>query len=181
MTHLGETSDRFIRRASTTAIVTFALLLTGTAGAIAWPRLAHTLGVKPPAPMAAYQIGQRVDVPAAWYEASPYTVVLFASSACGACQTAQPFLKQLVTNLKGRANVVLATKPGDAAGDGAYGRDLGLKETAIRTIDEPLNVRSTPTLVLVNQRGEILGAWEGVGPSARQQAIASAIERATGL
>ena len=164
--------------AAMTTIVTCALLLAGTAGTVAWPRLRHTLGVRPAAAAAAaaYRTGQVVDVPADWYQSSPYTVVLFARAACGPCQTAQPFFKQLVTDLKGRAAVVLVGGDDDREGDVGYGRSLGLKDTGIQMAPEGLKVRATPTLVLVNQRGEILGAWEGVGTATRQTTIAKAIE-----
>ena len=62
--------------------------------------------------------------------------------------------------------------------DAAYARSLGTPDASIKTSPADLRVRSTPTLVLVNQRGEILKAWEGVGPPDKQAAIARAIDAA---
>jgi thioredoxin-like negative regulator of GroEL len=39
-----------------------------------------------------------------------------------------------------------------------------------------LRVRATPTLVLVNAQGQVLAAWEGVGPEKQQQQIAKTIQ-----
>lgn len=176
-------SDRTINRAATTMVMTCVLLLGATVVAVAWPRITHTLGVTAPAAPreAAYRTGQTIDVPAEWYRSSPYTVVLFARASCGACQTAQPFFKQLVAGLKGRASVVLAGSEQEREDDAAYGRALGLKDPSLLVAPAGLKVRATPTLVLINQRGEVLGAWEGVGPPERQTTIAKAIDRAIGV
>ena len=178
---LTERSDRAIHRMAAAMLVTCALVLGATAVAVAWPRLTHTLGVKPVPRELAYKTGQTIDVPAEWYQSSPYTVVLFARASCGACQNAQPFFKQLVTGLKGRAAVVLAGGEQGQDDDAQYGRALGLKDPAIRVAPDGLKVRATPTLVLINRRGEILGAWEGVGPPEQQTTIAKAIDRAIGV
>src|SRR5262245_23715517 len=181
MTAVTKRSDRAIHRVATTMLVTCVLLLGATVVAVAWPRITHTLGVKPPAREIAYKTGQTIDVPSDWYQSSPYTVVLFARASCGACQNAQPFFKQLVSGLKGRATVVLAGGELEREDDAQYGRALGLKDAAIRVAPAGLKVRATPTLVLINQRGEILGAWEGVGPPEQQTTIAKAIDRAIGV
>jgi len=159
-----------------------ALVLGTTALVVAWPRLTTTLGVKStPTRNAAYRTGQTVDVPASWYEASPYTLLVFARASCGACQQAQPFFKQLTSGLKGRASVLMVGSDLDRENDAAYGRAIGLKDASIQVAPDGLKVRVTPTVVLINKRGEILGAWEGVGPADQQDAIAKAIDRAIGL
>jgi peroxiredoxin len=162
-------------------LVTCALMLAATVVAVAWPRITHSLGVKPAVREAAYRTGQTIDVPADWYQNAPYTMVLFARANCGACQNAQPFFKQLANGLKGRAAVILAGSEQDREEDSEYARALGLKDPAIRITPAGLKVRLTPTLVLINRRGEILGAWEGVGPVEQQSTIAKAIDRAIGI
>ena len=181
MKPVTQRGDRAINRAATTMLVTCVLLLGATVVAVAWPRITHTLGVVPAAREAAYRTGQTIDVPAEWYQSSGYTVVIFARASRGACQQAQPFFRQLVSGLKGRASVVLAGSPQERDDDAAYGRALGLKDAALQVAPVGLKVRATPTLVLLNQRGEILGAWEGVGPPEQQTTIAKAIDRASGV
>jgi hypothetical protein len=181
VTPVNTRADSLVGRAATTAIVTCLLLVAGTVGAIAWPRLAVTLGVTPAGRAAPYVTGQTIDVPADWYRTSPHTLVLFARAGCSACQAAQPFFKQLVTDLKGRATMVLVSSSDDRERDAEYGRGLGLKDPAIQVTPGNLKVELVPTLVLVNQRGEILGAWEGVGPADQQATVAKAIARAIGL
>jgi len=181
MKPIAQRSDRAIHRVATTMMVTCMLLLAATVVAVAWPRITHTLGVKPAVREAAYRTGQVIDVPEDWYQSSPYTVVLFARASCGACQNAQPFFKELASDLKGRAAVILASSEQEREEDAEYGHGIGLKDPAIRITPAGLKVRVTPTLVLINRRGEILGAWEGVGPAEQQSTIAKAIDRAIGI
>jgi hypothetical protein len=181
MKALSQRSDRAIHRGATMMLVTCLLVLGTTVVVVAWPRITNSLGVKPAPRELSYRTGQMIDVPADWYQSSPYTIVLFARASCGACQTAQPFFKQLASGLKGRAVVVLAGGEEERDADAEFGRAIGLKDPAIRVAPAGLKVRATPTLVLINQRGEILGAWEGVGPPEQQTTIAKAIDRALGI
>jgi hypothetical protein len=119
-------------------------------------------------------------VPAEWYRGSARTLVLFGQASCGACQDAKPFLQQLVSTLHGRTAVVVAS-PGNAlADDTAWAAAIGIPGTAVHAVPGRLRVRVTPTLVIVNQQGEILGAWEGIGPPDKHADLAYAINQALG-
>ena len=43
-----------------------------------------------------------------------------------------------------------------------------------------LRVRATPTLVLVNAQGQMLAAWEGVGPEKQQAQITQTLSHSVG-
>ena len=171
-------SDRTLSRLSVAASFGLVLMVGATAGYIGWPRVAAAIGVKPAAAPPAYAAGQRIDTPADWYNAAPKTLVLFARASCAACEKAQPFLKGLVAGLDGRAAAVLAHPAGADQEDIAYARSLGVDDPNIRVVTANLRVRATPTLVLVNQQGAILAAWEGAGAGDRQAEIARTIEAA---
>jgi peroxiredoxin len=151
------------------------LILRVTAMMVAWPRVTNALGMRR-GPLPAYRAGQTIDAPADWYSASPYTLVVFARASCGACQTAQPFLKQLVADLGSKSAVVLATTGKEPKEELGYGESLGLADASVKVVPAGLRVRATPTLVLVDQRGQVLAAWEGVGPEKQQQLIQETIE-----
>lgn len=172
-------SDHTLNRLSVAASVGLVLMLGATSGYIAWPKVAHAIGIKPapppPAPPA-YVAGQQIDVPAAWYNAAPTTLVLFARESCGACQKAQPFLKELVSSLDGRASVVMAHPAGTDVEDVAFAKALGIGDTNVRVVTAGLRVNATPTLVLVNQQGAILAAWEGAGKADKQAEIKKTID-----
>jgi hypothetical protein len=153
-------------------------MVAATAGYIAWPRVENVMGLEAAPAAPAYASGQRVDVPAAWYESSPKTLIIFGRASCAACEKAQPFLKGLVTRLNGRASAVLAHPPGGEAEDIAFARSLGVTDDRIVVVGGGLRVRATPTLVLVNRDGTVLEAWEGTGPPERQSSILKTIDAA---
>ena len=147
-------SDRTLNRLSVAASFGLVLMVGATTGYIAWPKVAHAFGMKSLSRRRcpAYVAGQQIDVPAAWYNAAPKTLMLFARASCGACQKAQPFLKELVASLNGRASVLMAHPPGADIEDAAFAKSLGIggRERAHRHAG--LRVHATPTLVLVNSR-----------------------------
>jgi hypothetical protein len=106
--------------------------------------------------------------------------VLIAQSACGACQKAEPYFRTLVTHLDGRARVVMASPGPRPDVELAYARRIGIREDAFFTAPPGLRARLTPTLVVVNRSGRIVGAWEGVGPAERHAALTRAIDEAMG-
>lgn len=170
-------SDTAIRRAASAATVGLIALVLLTAGQIFWPNDAFG---GPEAPAPAYQAGDLIDTPAAWHDASPYTLMIFAQASCGACQAAKPYLNDLVAHLDGRATAILATPGREAAWDTQYGTELGVSDDRRYVVPPGLRVRATPTLVVVDQRGEILGAWEGVGPPDEHPALTAAIDQIIG-
>jgi hypothetical protein len=169
-------SARTIDRFSIAATLGLVLMVAATAGYIGWPRVAGAIGFKPAPPPPAYASGQRIDVPAAWYDSSPKTLIIFGRASCVACEKAQPFLKGLVTRLNGRAAAVFAHPAGAADQDTAFARSLGIPSDRIVVAGADLRVRATPTLVLVNKNGTVLDAWEGAGPPERQSSIVKAID-----
>jgi thiol-disulfide isomerase/thioredoxin len=173
-------SERALRKLSFTASISFVLMVAVTVGYIVWPRVAGAIGFKPAAPPPqppAYLASELIDVPAYWYNDAPKTLVLFARASCGACDKARPFLASLVSGLGGRAKAVMAHPAGAEADDLAFAQSLGIPENQIRKVTANLRVKATPTIVLVNQQGTILAAWEGAGAEARQVEIRTTIDR----
>ena len=176
---MTDRTDRVISRTAIVANATLALAFAVVTLTVAWPRVASAIGIRWAAPKsAAYRVNDRIDVPPDWYQSSGYTLVLFARSSCSACQAAHPFLQKLVGSLEGKAVVAMASTELERDDDLRYGRSLGIDDAVNRVTPGSLRVRATPTLVLVNREGKILGAWEGVGPPERQTQIEHAIATA---
>ena len=172
------TDARAIHRLSMAATIGLVLMVAATAGYIGWPRVANAIGLKPPPPPPAYSAGQQVDVPGTWYKDSSTTLIIFARASCAACEKAQPFLKNLVTRVRGKAVAVMAHPAGAAEEDVAFANSLGIAGEQIKLVPAGLRVRATPTLVLVNRNGTVLDAWEGAGPPERQSSIIKTIDAA---
>lgn len=163
-------ADRLVGKTASITNAGLVLILLVTAMMVAWPRVTSALGMRrTPAP--AYRAGQTIDTPADWYSSSEHTLVVFARASCGACQTARPFLKQLVADLGSKSAVVLGTTGKEPKEELGYGQSLGLADASVKVAPAGLRVRATPTLVLVDQHGQVLAAWEGVGPEKQQQQI----------
>jgi hypothetical protein len=171
-------ADTLIRRAATTASLVLVAVVVATTLQIFWPRLAGAGGFAPAAaaPEPAYRTGDTIDAPAEWFAGSPRTLILFAQASCGACQNAAPYLRGLIAGLDGRARVVMAGPGLQREYDRQYGRDLGLSDDAIQVMPRGTRARVTPTLVVVNQRGEVLASWEGIGPGEHHAALTAAID-----
>ena len=170
-------TDRTVNRLSVVASLGLVGMVVATAMYIGWPRVAGAIGMKPAPPAPAYSAGQKIDVPAEWYSGSPKTLLIFARATCGACQKAQPFIKGLVGRLNGRAAAVMAHPAGDPD-DLKYAESIGVTESNIVVVRPGLRVRSTPTIVLLNENGTVLDAWEGAGPPEKQASIVKAIDAA---
>jgi hypothetical protein len=168
-------TERLVGKSASLTNAGLVLILLVTTMMVAWPRVTSALGMKH-APEPAYKTGQTIDAPLEWYAGADRTLVVFARASCGACQNAQPFLKQLVADLGSKSAVVLGSNGKEPAEEVIYGRALGLPEAAVKVVPAGLRVRSTPTLVLVDRQGQVLGAWEGVGPEKKQKEIRAAIQ-----
>jgi hypothetical protein len=167
-------SDDVIRRVATAASLALVAVVITTAGVIAWPAVVPAAA--PTAAPPVYASGSTIDTPAEWHGSSEFTLILFAQASCGACQNASPYLRTLFERLEGRADVVMAGPGNFPDYDREYGRALGLADNAINVLPAGTRLRATPTLIVVNRRGEVLGSWEGVGPEAEHPALTAAID-----
>jgi peroxiredoxin len=172
---MNEHTDRLLNRLAIGTSIVLLVIFAATLGTLAWPRLMGALGAAPAAPEPAYLAGTTIDTPTEWYQGASHTLLLFARASCTACRAAQPFFKRLIDDIGATARVVLVTSAGEADEDARYARELGLQDHAIRTAVPGLNVRVTPTLVLVNRQGTIIQAWEGVGPADKQAEITTSL------
>lgn len=168
-------TERYVAKGASITNAGLVLILLVTAMMVAWPRVTNALGMRH-APEPAYKTGQTIDTPKEWYAGADHTLVVFARASCGACQTAEPFLKQLVADLAAKSAVVLGSTGKEPTQELDYGRALGLDEAAVKVVPAGLRVRATPTLVLVDRQGQVLAAWEGVGPEKKQDEIRQTIQ-----
>ena len=168
---MSPAAERWLRRGALTLSLTLAASVTATVVVVMWPRVIRAIGLTPPPPEPAYRTGQPADTPPEWTAGSPLTLVLFAQSACGACQKAQPFLRELFAELQGRARIIFASHGPSRAVELKFGEEMGLDQFAYRVTPRGLRVRATPTLLVIDATGKIVDAWEGIGPSAQQKII----------
>ena len=159
------------------AITVGCLVMVGlTVGALATPAGRARMGLAP-APAPSYAVGARIDVPASVYDASPYTVVLFARSDCGVCQQSKPWLAALTTALQRQSTVrVVMIASGEHLSDEVqYAADLGIgRDRVVPLAPRALKARLVPSLVLVDRQGVVRYSQEGV-PRADQGTVLTAM------
>jgi len=63
-----------------------------------------------------------------------------------------------------------------AVTDQQFARGLGIADGHIVAVQALLKVRATPTVLIVNRQGRILGAWEGVAKADQQAAMNQAVD-----
>ena len=173
---MSPATERLVGRLATAGIVVLLVMASGTATLLAWPRISRAFGLGPASVPLAYMAGSAVDTPEAWHKDSKYTLILFARGSCGACQTAAPYLKELVHHLEGRAAVVFAGAGPEQMDNAVYASSLGIHPHRIFDAPGGVRARATPTLVLVDQTGRVIGSWEGVGPKEHHGVVTAEID-----
>lgn len=94
------------------------------------------------------------------WKQSKQTLLMAVSNTCHFCTESAPFYKRLVENKHGAR--LIAVLPQSVEEGTRYLGDLGVavdevKQLSLSTID----VRGTPTLILVNSDGVIVNSWVG--------------------
>jgi hypothetical protein len=155
-----------IGRLAVGVAVTSFVLVAATVAAIGRPDLRAKLGLA----TVAYAADQLIDVPAGVYDSSPNTLILFARSTCAVCQRLVPFFRRLVDGAeKSGIHVRLVSASPLNPAELAFARALGLGDDDVAPVDvKSLRLQRVPTIVLVDQRGEIHYAREGAVPAGEQ-------------
>jgi hypothetical protein len=146
-----------------------------TVGVLAVPSLRAKLGF--PAHATSYAVGERVDVPAALYQGSSPTLLVFARNSCSACQRGKAGFARVTYELRRHpANVVVVTSQAHRDDEIPYARDLGLDESHVIGLDlSGLRLKVVPTLVLVDDEGQVRFTSEGViSPTQEQDLLRAA-------
>jgi hypothetical protein len=106
---------------------------------------------------------------------SPRTLILALQTSCGFCNRSAPFYRRLVENA-GKNVRILAVIPGRIDANRAHMEKLGLQnlEVVAGSLDS-ISVDATPTLLLVNKRGEVTDSWVGMLPADKEAEVISKI------
>jgi hypothetical protein len=184
---MNKASDRLIGRAAFLVSILLVIVFAATAGRLAGRRVLESLGWLSPS-TTAYAVGQPIDLPEAVYRPTPITVVLFARSDCAACQSAEPFYRSVAafvgTHPSARmvlSSPVAGTGGAPAAEEMVFARTLGDGVVIVPWASgQKPRVAVVPTLVVVNDRGVVLAAWQGAPRVPDQSRMMDVIAQAIG-
>jgi hypothetical protein len=161
-----------VRRAATTVSIACVTVVAVSALASAVPALRQRWGYASAVPV--YAVGDRIDLPATIYGASPLTLLIFSRAGCGACQTAKSALTRLLARLQEQPAVgaLMLVREGSESAEREYLREIGLDDRRLIAVNfAALRVGRVPTLVLVNRRGEVQYSLEGIPTAIEQEAL----------
>jgi len=102
----------------------------------------------------------RISLPDVDWRANGQTLVLAVSSACHFCTESGPFYQQLAKAQGGTRLVAVLPQPVEQGK--SYFERLGVSVDEVRQSSlSSINVRGTPTLILVNSDGVVIDTWVG--------------------
>ena len=107
-------------------------------------------------------IGSKLNVPDLNFSGQPKTLVLVLQTGCRFCNESAPFYKHIIESTRNKNIKLVAVFPTSIEESRAHLNDLGLTNLEVkRSPLENIQVSGTPTLILTNEKGEILNFWLG--------------------
>ena len=144
------------------AIILVAILIVG----VLVQRYFFTPTVKPPPTIA---IGSKVSLPAVDWAANRKTLVLALQTSCHFCTESAPFYQHLVQAAAAKDVKLVAVLPQPPNEGHDYLNKLSVPISDVRQATlSSLSVAGTPTLIMVNEKGEVAGVWVGKLPSDKE-------------
>ena len=110
-----------------------------------------------------------------WSEQSK-TLIVALDINCRFCNESAPFYKHLIESVKGKNVKLIAVLPSDIQESRTHLNKLGLVDIEVKqaALDD-LQVNGTPTLLLVNDKGEVTNYWVGKLPLNKQAEVINKI------
>lgn len=110
--------------------------------------------------------GTKISLPDVDWQANQKTLLLVLQKGCKFCTESMPFYKTLVERAKEKGIKLVAVLPNSREEGSQYLKENGVEIQEIRQVQlNSVNVRGTPTLILVNDKGEVENSWVGKLPS----------------
>ncbi len=107
-------------------------------------------------------LGSKVSLPGIEWEKNGKTFVLALQTGCHFCSESAPFYQRLAEATVAKGVKVIAVLPQSPDEGHAYLNTLAVPISDVRQASlSSLSVSGTPTLILVNDKGEVAGVWVG--------------------
>ncbi len=120
--------------------------------------------------------GDQITVPNQDWKKNGRTVLLFLSTKCHFCTESAPFYRTLMGQLENKQVHIAAVFPQSVEEGKQYLSSLGVLVTNVQNLPSELSqVRSTPTLVLVDDKGTVIDSWIGKLTPSDESAVISKI------
>jgi thioredoxin-related protein len=122
--------------------------------------------------------GDKVPLAEADWAKNGRTILIVLQKGCRFCTESAPFYQRLVRELSGRSDVrLVALLPQQVADGKQYLNEMGVSIDDVRQVSlAQLNVRGTPTLILVNRDGVATDVWPGKLPSDEESKVLDSLK-----
>ena len=147
------------------AIIAVAITLIGTIGY-------NYFGSKKTTPDG-IKVGEKVSLADTNWTAKDQTLVLVLQKNCHFCQESMNFYKTLTQTAQSKGNIqTVAVFPTSADESAQYLAQQGVKVDAVKQAGlADVNVRGTPTVLLVDREGKVIDSWIGKLPAEKEQEL----------
>ena len=116
--------------------------------------------------------GTKISLPEISWEQDKKTLLLVLQKDCHFCLESMPFYKTLVQKSKEKGIKLVAVLPNSREESVQYLKENGVDiQEVIQASSKNINVQGTPTLILTNDKGEVLNSWIGKLPSEKEQEV----------
>lgn len=122
--------------------------------------------------------GTKISLPDMDWSTSRQTLLIVLSQGCHFCAESVPFYQRVTQEAKGRSDIQLvAVLPQPPSEGQKYLDDLGVSIKNIKQATlSSIQVKGTPTLLLVDNKGVVTGAWAGKLPPGKEDEVISRLQ-----
>ena len=107
-------------------------------------------------------VGSTLNLPGEDWSKQSKTLVLALQTTCHFCSESAPFYKRIIDETQGRNVSLVAVLPTAVEESKAHLNQLGIRGIEVRSSPlEDVSVSGTPTLILLNNKGEVTDFWVG--------------------
>ncbi len=115
--------------------------------------------IQPPAEISK---GTKISLPNVDWQVNQRTLLIVLQKGCRFCTESMPFYKTLVEKSKEKGIKLIAVLPSSREESIRYLKENGVDIQDIKQSQlDLINVQGTPTLILVNEKGEVSNSWIG--------------------
>jgi hypothetical protein len=107
-------------------------------------------------------VGTKIKLSDTDWSGRPKTLILALQKDCHFCTESAPFYKRLQESVRDKNVRMVAVLPGRTEESTSYLNQLGLTNLEVKQAPlDTLQTSGTPTLILVNDKGEVTHFWVG--------------------
>ncbi|MCU1267272.1 MAG: hypothetical protein JWM21_3590 [Acidobacteria bacterium] len=126
------------------------------------------------------KVGTKLSLPEVDWQKNGRTVLLVLSPTCHFCRESGPFYSKLSEVLLSQKSASLvALFPREVSEGPSYLQTLGISVNEVKQVAfDKLGVKGTPTLIIADKGGEVVGVWFGKLSSAEEEVVLKQLQAA---